>query len=418
MRTVEAGDTVARRRHDRDRARDRGRQHLQARHPLLGAARRHLPRRERQRAADRDGQLRDRPGADRRRGDRAGRRREGHRLAARRSRPGRSTWSRSARPGEESARPPTGSTRSSREAGARGRSTTTATPGRGRSSPTPSCSAARCGSWSASAALAEGEVEAQRAAPRAPTTGCAVAEAAARARELLEAPRRLSERPHRPRRSLRRLFGLDRSGPLADADPRRGAAAPVDDPEPGRLPAARRDPGLPRPRASTPTTGASPSAALLYLAIAAGDYLDGFLARAPASTAAWGRCSTRSSTGSTILAGAVVCWHFELLPRWALALLAVARGGRRWSSPSSALRRGRRPRDQLGRADRASSRSSAGSSVAWSSTAGSPRRGVPGRRRARRSSRPRSTSRRRRRRRAASAPRKPIAGSTEPSTSS
>ena len=25
----------------------------------------------------------------------------------------------------------------------------------------------------------------------------------------------------------------------------------------------------------------------------------------------------------TILAGAVVCWHFELLPRWALALLVV-----------------------------------------------------------------------------------------------
>jgi cardiolipin synthase len=25
----------------------------------------------------------------------------------------------------------------------------------------------------------------------------------------------------------------------------------------------------------------------------------------------------------TILSGAVVCWHFELLPRWALALLAA-----------------------------------------------------------------------------------------------
>ena len=34
-----------RRRPDRDRARDRGREHLQARHPLLGGARRHLPRR-------------------------------------------------------------------------------------------------------------------------------------------------------------------------------------------------------------------------------------------------------------------------------------------------------------------------------------------------------------------------------------
>ena len=36
-----------RRRPDRDRAGDRGRQHLQARHPLLGAARRDLPRRGR-----------------------------------------------------------------------------------------------------------------------------------------------------------------------------------------------------------------------------------------------------------------------------------------------------------------------------------------------------------------------------------
>ena len=47
VRTVEAGDTGARRRPDRDRAGDRGRQHLQARHPLLGAARRDLPRRGR-----------------------------------------------------------------------------------------------------------------------------------------------------------------------------------------------------------------------------------------------------------------------------------------------------------------------------------------------------------------------------------
>ena len=39
-----------RRRHDRDRAGDRDRQHLQARHPLLRAARRHLPRRGRGRS--------------------------------------------------------------------------------------------------------------------------------------------------------------------------------------------------------------------------------------------------------------------------------------------------------------------------------------------------------------------------------
>ena len=108
----------SRRRHDRDRAGDRGRQHLQARHPLLGAARRHLPRRGGQGAADRDGQLRDRSGADRRRGDRAARRRERHRLAARRSRPGTSTSSRWPRPGSRSATRPTASTRSCATAGA------------------------------------------------------------------------------------------------------------------------------------------------------------------------------------------------------------------------------------------------------------------------------------------------------------
>ena len=58
--------------------RDRGRPHLQARHPLLGAARREVPGRGRGREADRDGQLRDRPGPrDRRRGRAARRARRG-----------------------------------------------------------------------------------------------------------------------------------------------------------------------------------------------------------------------------------------------------------------------------------------------------------------------------------------------------
>ena len=55
VRTVEAGDTCPDGRRDPDRARDRGRQHLQARHALLRAAGRHLPGRGRQGAADLDG---------------------------------------------------------------------------------------------------------------------------------------------------------------------------------------------------------------------------------------------------------------------------------------------------------------------------------------------------------------------------
>ncbi len=63
------------------RAGDRGRQHLPARHALLGAARRELPRRARRRAADLDGLLRDRPGAHRGGRGRAVRRRARHLLA-------------------------------------------------------------------------------------------------------------------------------------------------------------------------------------------------------------------------------------------------------------------------------------------------------------------------------------------------
>ena len=81
IRSVEAGDTAPGGAPDRDRAGDRGGPDLQARDPLLGAAGRELPRRAGQGAPDRDGQLRDRPGAHGRGGDRAARRRARDRLA-------------------------------------------------------------------------------------------------------------------------------------------------------------------------------------------------------------------------------------------------------------------------------------------------------------------------------------------------
>ena len=63
--------------------RDRGRPHLQARHAVLGAARRDLPRRGRPGEAARHGQLRDRPGAHHRSSGRAEPRRARDPLAAR-----------------------------------------------------------------------------------------------------------------------------------------------------------------------------------------------------------------------------------------------------------------------------------------------------------------------------------------------
>jgi cardiolipin synthase len=64
------------------------------------------------------------------------------------------------------------------------------------------------------------------------------------------------------------------------------------------------------------------SAAIFWL-IAAGDYVDGFLARVTGQYSRLGALMDPLIDRLTILAGAAVCWSFELLPRWALALLAL-----------------------------------------------------------------------------------------------
>ena len=69
--------------------------------------------------------------------------------------------------------------------------------------------------------------------------------------------------------------------------------------------------------------GQSASAAILYSAIAGGDYLDGLLARVTGQYSRMGALLDPIVDRLTILAGAAVCWHFELLPRWALAVVAV-----------------------------------------------------------------------------------------------
>ena len=81
--------------------------------------------------------------------------------------------------------------------------------------------------------------------------------------------------------------------------------------------------------------GRSAAAAAVFWLIAAGDYLDGFLARVTGQYSRLGAMLDPLIDRLTILAGAVVCWHFELLPRWALALLVAARGGDARRSPST-----------------------------------------------------------------------------------
>jgi cardiolipin synthase len=122
--------------------------------------------------------------------------------------------------------------------------------------------------------------------------------------------------------SKRRLFGIDRSGP-SPSQTRKGAPL-----HPWTIPnmvGYLRLAAIPvfLVLAFDSGDGRATAPALLYLGIAAGDYLDGFLARATGQYSRMGALLDPVVDRLTILSGAVVCWHFELLPRWALAVLAA-----------------------------------------------------------------------------------------------
>lgn len=121
---------------------------------------------------------------------------------------------------------------------------------------------------------------------------------------------------------LRRLFGLDRSGPKP-RQTRRGEPL-----HPWTLPnlvGYVRLAALPvfLVLAYSTDDGTSVASAMVFWAIAAGDYLDGLLARLTRQYSRMGALLDPLVDRLTILSGAVVCWSFELLPRWALALLAL-----------------------------------------------------------------------------------------------
>jgi cardiolipin synthase len=69
--------------------------------------------------------------------------------------------------------------------------------------------------------------------------------------------------------------------------------------------------------------GRAPAAAFLYGVIGASDYLDGLLARLTGQYSRLGALLDPVADRLLVLAGAIVAWNFELLPRWALAALAA-----------------------------------------------------------------------------------------------
>jgi cardiolipin synthase (CMP-forming) len=120
----------------------------------------------------------------------------------------------------------------------------------------------------------------------------------------------------------RRLLGLDRSGPKPRETRRGQPLRPLTVPN---LVGYARLAGVPvfLYLALRSGDGRTAAASILYLAISGADYLDGFLARATGQYSRMGALLDPVIDRLTILAGIVVTWKFELLPRWALAVLAA-----------------------------------------------------------------------------------------------
>lgn len=126
----------------------------------------------------------------------------------------------------------------------------------------------------------------------------------------------------RERLSRRRLMGLDRSGPepvqTRAGQPLRPFTIP-------NMIGYVRLAAIPVfcVIAFNSDDGRDAMASVIFLAIALGDLLDGFVARATGQYSRMGALLDPVVDRLMILAGAAVCWDFELLPRIAIALLAA-----------------------------------------------------------------------------------------------
>jgi cardiolipin synthase (CMP-forming) len=119
-----------------------------------------------------------------------------------------------------------------------------------------------------------------------------------------------------------RLFGLDRSGP---PPPETQAGAPL---RPWTIPNAI---GFVRLAlipaflivALSSAAGTGAAEASIFGVIGWGDYADGISARITGQYSRLGALMDPVTDRLLVIAGVVVTWHFQLLPRWALAVLAV-----------------------------------------------------------------------------------------------
>jgi CDP-diacylglycerol--glycerol-3-phosphate 3-phosphatidyltransferase len=126
----------------------------------------------------------------------------------------------------------------------------------------------------------------------------------------------------KPSLTRKRLLGLDRSGPPPDATV---AGAPLN---PWTLPNAI---GYVRIAlvpvflvlALNSGDGRDAAATTIYAVIGATDYLDGITARITGQYSRLGALLDPLVDRLLVISGVIVTYHFELLPRWALLVLAA-----------------------------------------------------------------------------------------------
>jgi CDP-diacylglycerol--glycerol-3-phosphate 3-phosphatidyltransferase len=64
-------------------------------------------------------------------------------------------------------------------------------------------------------------------------------------------------------------------------------------------------------------------ASIVYAVIGGTDYLDGMVARVTGQYSRLGVLLDPITDRLLVISGVIVCWHFDLLPRWALAILVA-----------------------------------------------------------------------------------------------
>ncbi len=124
------------------------------------------------------------------------------------------------------------------------------------------------------------------------------------------------------RPGLRRLFGLDRSGPPPPAtlagEPLRPLTLP-------NLIGFTRLALIPLflALALPEQNGTAAPAVIVFAIIGWGDYADGIAARLTRQYSRLGALMDPVTDRLLVISGAVVCWDFHLLPRWALGVLGA-----------------------------------------------------------------------------------------------